>query len=164
MVVIKTPKKASSFLRPVDSRKRKVKVSTPVINTPTHSGILKTDTTANQFIYAEEFCLSGSFTFIFFNTLPTVTNSEGDIHSEHDLLFPCWFDCHWLGIKYWVYYQLGCWDSSLVECQTQGQKVTGANPSRSSRKIFYSQVNFLCWLLFGVCSTPVTAVAHKRHQ
>ena len=44
MVVMRTPKRASSFLRPADSRKRKVKVSTPVISTPTHSGILKVQT------------------------------------------------------------------------------------------------------------------------
>ena len=42
-------------------------------------------------------------------------------------------------------------------------KVTGSNPCRSSRRILFSRVNFLCWLLFQYPFHPcVTAVACKR--
>ena len=57
------------------------------------------------------------------------------------------------------------WDSLLVECRTRDGKVASLKPGRSSRGIFFSRVNFLCWLLFGVRSTPhVTTVACKRPQ
>ena len=42
MVVIRAPKNASSFLSPAASRKRKVKVSNPVIKTPAQMGTLQT--------------------------------------------------------------------------------------------------------------------------
>ena len=41
MTVMRTPKKASSFLRPYLSRNKNVKVSAMVIKTPPYSGILK---------------------------------------------------------------------------------------------------------------------------
>ena len=37
---------------------------------------------------------------------------------------------------------------SWLECQICDWKVAGSNPCRSSRRIFFSMVNFLCWLLF----------------
>lgn len=40
MIVIRTPKKASSFLRPYLSRKRNTNVSMMVMRTPPHKGIL----------------------------------------------------------------------------------------------------------------------------
>lgn len=40
IVVMRAPKKASSFLRPADSRNRNVNVSIPVISTPAQRGIL----------------------------------------------------------------------------------------------------------------------------
>ena len=43
-------------------------------------------------------------------------------------------------------------DSLLVVCQTHDRKIVGLNTSRSSRSIFFSRVNFLCWLLFSVRS------------
>ena len=47
--------------------------------------------------------------------------------------------------------------------QTHDQKVVGSNPCRSSGRIFFSGVNFLCWLLFWYPFYPcVTAVACKR--
>ena len=41
-------------------------------------------------------------------------------------------------------------DSSVVQCGTHDRKkkVKGSSPSRSGRRIFFSRVNFLCWLLF----------------
>ena len=48
---------------------------------------------------------------------------------------------------------------------THDWKVTGSNPCRTSRRIFFSRVNFLCWLLFRYPFHPrvstVTAVAHQ---
>ena len=50
-----------------------------------------------------------------------------------------------------------------LECHTHDWKVAGLNPCRSGRRIFFSRVNFLCWLLFRYLFHPcVTAVAHKR--
>ena len=45
---------------------------------------------------------------------------------------------------------IACW----LERRTCDQKVASLNPCRSSRRIFFSRVNFVCWLLFGVLSTP----------
>ena len=43
------------------------------------------------------------------------------------------------------------------------RKVMGSYPGRSGRRIFFSRVNFLCWLLFRYPFHPcVTAVAGKR--
>ena len=50
-----------------------------------------------------------------------------------------------------------------LECRTRDWKVTGSNPCRSGWRIFFSRVNFLCWLLFRYPFHPcVTAVARKR--
>ena len=44
-------------------------------------------------------------------------------------------------------------------------KVAGSNPCWSGRKIFFSRVDFLCWLLFRYPFHPcVTAVARKRSR
>ena len=57
----------------------------------------------------------------------------------------------------------GAWIAQWLEQQTHDQKVAGLNPCWSSRRIFFSRVNFLCWLLFWYLFHPrVTAVAHKR--
>ena len=50
---------------------------------------------------------------------------------------------------------LGEWGSSVGECRTCDQKVPGSCPSRSSRRIFFSRVNFLCWLLSWYLFHPV---------
>ena len=50
-----------------------------------------------------------------------------------------------------------------LECRTRDWKVAGSNPCRSSGRIFFSRVNFLCWHLFRYPFHPrVTAVACKR--
>ena len=41
-----------------------------------------------------------------------------------------------------------------LERRTRDRKVASSNPGRSSGRIFFSRVNFLRWLLFGVRSTP----------
>ena len=60
--------------------------------------------------------------------------------------------CYWgAGIAQWL------------ECRTCDRKVVGLNPCWSGRRIFFSRVNFLCWLLFWHLFHPlVTAVACKR--
>ena len=42
------------------------------------------------------------------------------------------------------------------------RKVASSNPWRSGGRIFFSRVNFVCWLLFGVCFTPVLLQWHVK--
>ena len=52
-----------------------------------------------------------------------------------------------------------------LECRTHDWNVAGSNPCWSGGRIFFSMVNFLCWLLFRYLFHPrVTAVAQKRSQ
>ena len=66
----------------------------------------------------------------------------------------CVFLCMWgAGIVQWL------------ERQSRDWKVAGSNPCRSGGRIFFSGVNFLCWLLFQYPFHPrVTAVARKRSR
>ena len=57
----------------------------------------------------------------------------------------------WAGIAQWL------------QRRTRDRKVAGSNPCWSGGRIFFSRVNFLCWLLFRYPFHPrVTAVARKR--
>ena len=49
------------------------------------------------------------------------------------------------------YPRIACW----LERWTRDRNVASSNPGRSGGRIFFSRVNFVCWLLFGVRSTPV---------
>ena len=50
-----------------------------------------------------------------------------------------------------------------LERRTRDWRVAGSNPCWSGGRIFFSRVNFLCWLLFRYPFHPrVTAVARKR--
>ena len=50
-----------------------------------------------------------------------------------------------------------------LKCWTPDWKVPGSSPCRSGGRIFFSRVNFLCWLLFWYPFYPcVTTVAHKK--
>ena len=52
-----------------------------------------------------------------------------------------------------------------LKCWTHDWKVTSSSPCRSGGRIFFSRVNFLCWLLFFCPFLPcVTAVARKRSR
>ena len=53
---------------------------------------------------------------------------------------------------------IACW----LERWTCDQKVASLNPSRSGGRIFFSRVNIVCWLLFGVRSTPVLPQWHVK--
>ena len=52
--------------------------------------------------------------------------------------------------------------NQLVELWTRDRKVVCSIPSRSSRKMFLSRVNFLCWFLINVRSTPVLLKWHVK--
>ena len=52
-----------------------------------------------------------------------------------------------------------------LERQTRDRKVPGSSSGRSGGRIFFSRINFLCWLLFQYAfHHPVTAVARKRSR
>ena len=52
-----------------------------------------------------------------------------------------------------------------LERRTRDWKVAGSNPCWSGGRIFFSSVDFLCWLLFRYPFHPrVTAVARKRSR
>ena len=66
---------------------------------------------------------------------------------------PC-YDYNWgAGIAQWLKHRTRDW------------KVAGSNPCWGGGRIFFSRVNFLCWLLFRYPFHPrVTAVARKRSR
>ena len=73
------------------------------------------------------------------------------------LCYRSWIAC----VIYTALLQIDCG----VERQTRDQKVAGLNPSRSGGRIFFSSVNFACWLFTRCPFHPcVTAVALKRHR
>ena len=50
-----------------------------------------------------------------------------------------------------------------LQRQTRDRNVAGSSPGGSGERIFFSRVNFLCWILFRYPFQPrVTAVARKR--
>ena len=65
-------------------------------------------------------------------------------------------------------YLLGCLVKTpphLHITQTHDRKVVGLNPRRSGGRIFFSWVNFMCWLLFWYLFHPcVIAEARKRSR
>ena len=72
------------------------------------------------------------------------------------------FACGWL-CRWRCFYFMWAGRAQWLERQTRDWKVTGSNPCRSGGRIFFSMVDFLCWLLFRYPFHPrVTAVAHKR--
>ena len=63
-----------------------------------------------------------------------------------------------LDICIYSIFRIACW----LERQTHDQKVASSNPGRSGGRIFFSRVNFVCWLLFDVRSTPVLPQWHIK--
>ena len=57
-----------------------------------------------------------------------------------------------------VYAEIDCW----LECWTFDQKFASSNPGRSGERIFFSRVNFVCWLLFSARSTPLLPQWHVK--
>ena len=52
---------------------------------------------------------------------------------------------------------------SVSECRARDWKVVSSNPGRSSWRIFFSRVNFVCWLLFRVWSTRMLLQWHVKN-
>ena len=53
---------------------------------------------------------------------------------------------------------IACW----LERRTRDRKVASSNPGRSGGRILFSRINFVCWLLFGVRSTPMLPQWHVK--
>ena len=77
-------------------------------------------------------------------------------------LEPCTVTSH----KFWSHSShVGVGISQRLESQTRDWKVVGLNPCRGGGRIFFSRVDFLCWLLFRYpFHLRVTAVARKRSR
>ena len=74
-----------------------------------------------------------------------------------------WRSCFERQTTLWTICSRGAGIAQWTEHRTRDQKVVGSNPCWSGGRIFYSRVNFLCWLLFRYPFHPrVTAVARKR--
>ena len=74
----------------------------------------------------------------------------------------CWLSagCYLSGSENW-----GVGIAEWLERQTRDWKVAGLNPCRSGWRLFFSMVDFLCWLLFRYPFHPsVTAIACKRSR
>ena len=94
----------------------------------------------------------------------------------YNLFFPVLFLFDWLGVL-WPQLskvlKLGCRPTASsgagiaqwLEHRTLDWKVAGSNPCWNGGRIFFSRVDFLCWLLFRYPFHPrVTAVARKKSR
>ena len=61
-----------------------------------------------------------------------------------------------------LYVLCGSWDSFLVEHLARDWKIASSNPGRVCGRIFFPRLKYLCWLLFGVHSTPVLLQRHVK--
>ena len=95
------------------------------------------------------------------------------IHSSKPALLNCPKRHHELKLTDYLYQQQqeltdlhsirGWGQLSVLECQNHDQKVPGSIPQRSSGRILFSWVNFLCLFSFQYpFHSHVTAEAHKR--
>ena len=73
--------------------------------------------------------------------------------SALDVLILCWSN---------ILAGLGSRDKLLVKPRTRDRMVESSNPGRSGGIIFFSRVNFVCWLLFGVRSTSMLRQWHVK--
>ena len=65
--------------------------------------------------------------------------------------------------KLWICVRLGVGIAQWLQRRTRDQKVAGSNPCMSDGRIFFSTVNFQCWLLFRYPFHPrVITVARKK--
>ena len=85
------------------------------------------------------------------------------IHPLSIIVVSLFLSLSFLFVSFFVPFLVGI--TQWFECQTHDWKVASSNPCRSSRRIFFSRVDFLCWLLFWYPVHPrVTAVARKRSR
>ena len=61
-----------------------------------------------------------------------------------------------------VCHSTGSWDSLLAKVPDSSSKGCEFEPWQKQQENFFSRVNFVCWLLFGLFHPHVTAVARKR--
>ena len=65
----------------------------------------------------------------------------------------------------WHQYSKGAGTAQWLEHRTRDWKVAGSNPCWNGGRIFFSRVDFLCWLLFRYPFHPrVTTVARKKSR
>ena len=57
---------------------------------------------------------------------------------------------------------MGSRDTLLLKHRTRDLKVASSNPGRNGGRIFFSKVNFVCWLSFDVRFTPVLLQRHIK--
>ena len=77
------------------------------------------------------------------------------------------------GISFWILYSVagggggggGAGIAQWLEHRTRDWKVAGSNPFWNGGRIFFSRVDFLCWLLFRYPFHPrFTTVARKKSR
>ena len=85
---------------------------------------------------------------------------------DYDSLIVLRWLCGWQDIKIQLTPSVQLPDlPQWLERRTRDWKVAGSNPCWNGGRIFFSRVNFLCWLLFRHPFHPrVTAVARKRSR
>ena len=80
---------------------------------------------------------------------PWKTTTKNNVYKYATVLFMAWG----AGIAQWL------------ERRTRDWKVAGSNPCWNGGRIFFSRVDFLCWLLFRYPFHPrVTTVARKKSR
>ena len=91
-------------------------------------------------------------------------------HLEKGALQPCYlllssnkFDVIWSNNTHYKCGGMGI--AQWLERRTHDWKITGSNPCWNGGRIFFSRVDFLCWLLLRYPFHPcVTTVARKRSR
>ena len=76
-----------------------------------------------------------------------------DSHNRGVLLFHKWSNLFLPFVNHRHFNSQGKWQNTRL--MTERSRVSGLSPSRSSERIFFPWVNFLCWLQFHICFTPV---------
>ena len=86
-------------------------------------------------------------------TWQSVTTWYSELKTDFKFLTCCSKDTQGAGIAQWL------------EHRTRDWKVAGSNPCWNGGRIFFSRVDFLCWLLFRYPFHPrVTTVARKKSR
>ena len=96
------------------------------------------------------------------DTASTTWHSDRHIIHQTQVLATGWWQLNdSSSLNTWTGAGIAQW----LERRASDCKVAGSNPCRSGGRIFFSRVNFLCWLLFWYLFLPrVTAVAGKISQ
>ena len=93
-----------------------------------------------------------------FTDLPGSRWPEGGCHSAHTAYLP-------FKVSSKLTSQCGAGIAQWLEHRTRDWKVAGSNPCWNGGRIFFTRVDFLCWLLFRYPFHPrVTTVARKKSR